>query len=97
MVPRGSEEPQGHFEVIRWLWDQRGHGGVMGELQGRALCGPLRCSRDSLDTLTLQGCCGVTGEPFEVTEGMVRSRKWVFWRPNKCSGAAGVLWGHKKE
>lgn len=68
----------------------------MGELQGRALCGPLGCSRDSLDTLTLQGCCRATGEPFEVTEGMVRSRRWVLWRPTKCSGAAGVLWSHKK-
>ena len=30
---------------------------------------------DSLDTLTLQGCRRATGEPFEVTEGMVRSRR----------------------
>lgn len=77
------------MESTRAWW---GHGG----LEGRALCDPLRYSRDSLDTLTLQGYCGITGVPFEVKEVTVRFRKWVLWRPTKCFGAAGVLWSHKK-
>lgn len=43
--------------------------------QGRAL-GPEHYEVLEF-TLILQKCPGVTGEPFEVTEGTVRSRKGV--------------------